>query len=88
MTTMYVLDVPENASLADLVQADSALAVDRIGPYYAISNDGDITIDRRASGCRHAVWYSVVAGIARGGRIVQHDREALRVIPDGGATGA
>lgn len=35
----------------------------------------DIVVDRRATGCRNAVWYSCVAG----GRVVQHDKNALRV---------
>ena len=38
-------------------------------------------IDRRATGCRHAVWYSSIAGVARDSRIVQHDKDALRVEP-------
>ena len=38
-------------------------------------------IDRRATGCRHAVWYSAVGGIARDSRITQHDKDALRVEP-------
>jgi hypothetical protein len=79
VTTLYVLDVPENTSLADLAASDSNLSVDRVGPYYAINGNGSIVIDRRASGCRHAVWYSVVAGVGRGARIVQHDKDALRI---------
>lgn len=80
MTALYVLDVPENTGIATVAAQDVTLAVGRIGPYFAITADGPIVIDRRASGCRHAVWYSAVAGIA-GGRIVQHDKNALRVDP-------
>jgi hypothetical protein len=46
-----------------------------------ISAPGPIVIDRRATGCRHAVWYSAVAAVARDARIVQHDKDALRVEP-------
>lgn len=81
MTTLYVLDVPENAPLAAVAATDPRLTVGRVGPYFAITADGGIVIDRRATGCRHAVWYSIVAGVARDGRIVQHDKDALRVEP-------
>ncbi|MEU6698612.1 hypothetical protein [Pseudonocardia sp. NPDC046786] len=43
------------------------------------SGPGEIVIDRRATGCRHAVWYSGVAGLERA-RIAQHDKNALRVV--------
>lgn len=81
MTTLYVLDVPENTPLAKVAAADAAVTVGRIGPYFEISAAGPIVIDRRATGCRHAVWYSAVAGVPADSRIVQHDKDALRVEP-------
>ncbi|QJY49331.1 hypothetical protein [Pseudonocardia broussonetiae] len=81
MTVLYVLDVPENTPLAKVAAQDPTVTVDRIGPYFAIAADGPIVIDRRATGCRHAVWYSSVAGVERGSRITQHDKDALRVEP-------
>lgn len=81
MTTLYVLDVPENTPLAKVAAEDPAVAVGRIGPYFEISANGVIVIDRRATGCRHAVWYSAVGGVARDSRITQHDKNALRVEP-------
>jgi hypothetical protein len=80
MTALYVLDVPENVPLATVARADPAVTVSKIGPYFEIVADGVISIDRRATGCRHAVWYSSVAGL-RGARITQHDKDALRVEP-------
>jgi hypothetical protein len=56
------------------------VTVSKIGPYFEITADGVISIDRRATGCRPAVWYSSVAGL-RGARITQHDKDALRVEP-------
>jgi hypothetical protein len=79
MTALYVLDVPENTSVAE-VAAEAGAAVGKVGPYFEITADESIVVDRRATGCRHAVWYSCVAGIA-GGRIVQHDKNALQVDP-------
>ena len=81
MTTLYVLDVPENTPLAKVAAADTTVTVGRIGPYFEIRSEGEIVVDRRATTCRHAVWYSCVAGVDRGSRITQHDRDALRVTP-------
>lgn len=81
MTTLYVLDVPENAPLAAVAARDPAVTVGRTGPYFAITAPGPVVIDRRATGCRHAVWYSAVGAVPRDSRIVQHDKDALRVEP-------
>ncbi|TNC29178.1 hypothetical protein [Amycolatopsis alkalitolerans] len=81
MTVLYVLDVPENTAVAKVAAADPAVTVGKIGPYFEISAAGPIVVDRRATGCRHAVWYSAVGGVARDSRITQHDKDALRVEP-------
>ena len=81
MTTLYVLDVAENTAVAKVAAEDPAVTVGQLGPYFVISADGPIVVDRRATGCRHAVWYSCVAAVARDSRIAQHDKDALRVEP-------
>lgn len=80
MTTLFVLDVPENLAVPKVAAEDPSVRVERFGPYFVISAPGTITVDRRATGCRHAVWYSCIAGLA-GARIAQHDKDALRVVP-------
>lgn len=80
MTVLYVLDVPENTPVASVAEDDPRLKITRVGPYFEITADGPIVIDRRATGCRHAVWYSCVAGLGRS-RVTQHDKDALRVEP-------
>jgi hypothetical protein len=80
MTTLFVLDVPENVPVAEVAGRDPAVTVGRVGPYFQITAAGPIVIDRRATGCRHAVWYSSVAGL-HGARITQHDKDALRIEP-------
>ena len=80
MTALYVLDIPENTSLADVAAADPDVTVRKVGPYFEIVADGSIVIDRRTTGVRHAVWYSSVAGLGSA-RITQHDKDALRVEP-------
>lgn len=79
MTTLYVLDIPENHDLAAVADKDPSVVVDHVGPYFRIVSDTDIVIDRRATGCRHAVWYSGVAGLHES-RITQWDKDAMRVV--------
>lgn len=78
MARLYVLEVPENDGVLRVAQGDPELTVDHVGPYLRISASGPIVIDRRATGCRHAVWYSAVAGL-EDSVITQHDKDALRV---------
>lgn len=78
MTRLFILDVPENTSVAKVASLDPAVEVERLGPYFVVSSADDIVIDRRATGCRHAVWYSCVAGLGDS-RITQWDKDALRV---------
>lgn len=77
---IFVLDVPENTPVAKVAAQIEGVLVDKLGPYFVIESDGPIVIDRRATECRHAVWYSCIAGLA-GCRIVQWDKDALRVAP-------
>ena len=78
MAVLYVLGVPENDGFLDVARQDRGNLVTAVGPYFRISAPGEILIDRRATGCRHAVWYSAVAGL-EGSVITQHDKHALRV---------
>ena len=78
MARFYVLEVPENEGVVTVASRDPMVTVDQVGPYFRISADGTIVIDRRATGCRHAVWYSAVAGLENS-VITQHDKDALRV---------
>jgi hypothetical protein len=50
--------------------------VGRIGSYFVIESDCPLTIDRRATGVRHAVWYSCIAGLD-GWRVAQWDKDTL-----------
>ena len=80
MTTLFVLDVPENTAVAEVAGQDPAVTVDHVGPYFRIVSETAIVIDRRATGCRHAVWYSSVAGLAQS-QITQWDKDVMRVEP-------
>lgn len=80
MTTLFVLDVEEFEPLARVASDDPHLTVGKCGPYFQITSPDTITIDRRATGCRHAVWYSAIGGIS-GGTLLQHDKDVLRIGP-------
>ncbi len=77
-TRIYILDVPENENVVKVAAQDPAVTVDKVGPYSRITAQDDLVIDRRVTGCRHAVWYSTVAGL-EGAVIVRFDKDKLRV---------
>jgi hypothetical protein len=75
---LFVLDIPENTGVTAVGARAAAVTVRRIGPYVVLESDEPIVIDRRATGCRHAVWYSCVSALS-GGRITQWDKNTLKV---------
>jgi hypothetical protein len=79
MTCLYILELPENEGVVKVASQDPEVTIDRVGPYFRISSGGDIVVDRRATRCRHAVWYSAIAGL-EGSCIAQHDKNLLRVV--------
>jgi hypothetical protein len=79
MTQLLTLDVPENTPI---VTVGSPIRTHRRPDRPVLPRRGDtrIVIDHRATGCRHAVWYSSVAGLVRS-RITQWDKDATRIEP-------
>jgi hypothetical protein len=78
--TLFVLDIDDFRPLAEVAVADPAVTVTRRGPYLAVSASGPISIDRAATGCRNAIWYSAVAAV-RAGRVARWDRNTLLIEP-------
>src|SRR6202012_5403389 len=74
---LFILDVPENTGVVGVARDLPGVKVGKAGPYFVIESAAPISIDRRATGMRHAVWYSCVAGL-NGWRIAQWDKDALR----------
>jgi hypothetical protein len=74
---LFMLDVPENEPIAAVAGDLPSVSLGAIGPYIVIESDEPISIDRRTTGARHAVWYSCVAGLD-GWRIAQWDKDTLR----------
>lgn len=80
MTTLYILDVADFRPVIEVAADLADVTCRRAGDYAELVSDGEIVIDRRSTGVNHATWYSVVAGVADG-RVVQQDKDALRVVP-------
>ena len=78
MATIFFLDVPETRPVVEVAERNERVRVDKVGPYFEVSSEQDFEIDRRATGCRHAVWYSCVAGLS-GFRIAGWDKDSLRL---------
>lgn len=78
MKRVFLLDIPENEPIIAFARTLSGVDVVEVGPYFAVCSPTPIVVDRRATGVRHAVWYSWVAGL-EGCRITQWDKDALKV---------
>jgi hypothetical protein len=51
-----------------------------VGPYFTLSTEDTVVVDRRATGARHAVWYSWIGGL-EGWRIEQWNGDQLKLVP-------
>lgn len=80
MPVIYLLDVEEFAPITAVGRRIPGVSERRVGSYIELSSDTELSIDRRATGTRHAVWYSALAGV-REGRVVQYDKDRLLVVP-------
>lgn len=78
MTTLFMLNVPENVPIVAIAAEDETVEIDQLGPYFRMTSDEEIVIDRRSTGCRHAVWYSSIAGLLDSS-VTQWDKDALRI---------
>jgi hypothetical protein len=80
VTTLFVLDVDDFTPLAEVAAKNPDVTVTRRGPYLLVSAEGTIVIDRNATGCRNAVWYSSVAALS-GARITTWDKAEMVIEP-------
>lgn len=78
MASLYVVDVPDYEPIWKCAVGDSDLEIHHVGPYVELRFPDGLTIDRRATDVRHAVWYSCI-GALENARVVQFDKDALRV---------
>jgi hypothetical protein len=80
VTRLYLLDIEDFRPIIEVAAGLAGVSRRQTGDYAELASEGEIVIDRRATGVNHATWYSAVAGVADG-RVVQQDKDALRVVP-------
>ena len=78
---LFITRTAEFEPLVRAIAETSGVTVEEAGPYVALSSPTPIVVDRRATGVNQAIWYSALAGL-HGARVVQHDRDTLRIEPD------
>lgn len=82
MITLFVLDVEDFRPLAEAASKDPGVTIARRGPYLEVAATGSIRIERSATGCRNAVWYSSIAAV-KDGRVRRWDKSELVIEPTG-----
>jgi hypothetical protein len=80
MSSVFILDIDDFRPLAQVAAKNADVTVLRRGPYLELRANVAYEIDRNATGCRNAVWYSSVAALT-GARISVWDRTMMRVEP-------
>ena len=83
MASLFVVDIAEYEPIWSCAVGDSDLEVRHVGPYVELRFADGLTVDRVATGTRHAVWYSCV-GALHDARVEQFDKTALRIVADNG----
>jgi hypothetical protein len=76
---IFVLNVPEFASLAEAARRLPECRVEDAGDYTMITSDAPIAFERRALGLKPAVWYGLFTG-GLDGRI-EYERDVVRIAP-------
>jgi hypothetical protein len=83
MSSVFFPDIPETEPIWKRAVGDSGqLDTRHVGTYVELRFPDGITIDRRSTGARHAVWYSCIGALDHA-KIVQFDKDALRIVADG-----
>ncbi len=77
---IFVLNVPEFASLTEAARRLPACRLSDLGDYTVIASDDPVEFGRRALGLKPAVWYGLFTG-GLDGRIERFDRDIVRIVP-------
>lgn len=82
MCSVFFPDIPETEPIWKCAVGNGDhLEIRHVGPYVEVRFSDAITIDRRSTGARHAVWYSCL-GALKHARVVQFDNDALRIVAE------
>lgn len=80
MSSVFVLNIDDFRPLVEVAAKHPDVTVYRRGPYFELRATVGYDIDRNATGCRNAVWYSSIAAV-HGARITVWDRTTMHVEP-------
>lgn len=81
MSGFYVLDVPEFAPIVSAAKRLDSCRVHAVrGGYTYIEFDGEVTIERAATGLGEAVWFGCLTG-GLDGKIVSFDAARITLAP-------
>ena len=82
MPTLYLLDVPEFEPAAKALEGSPGCRLSRAKGYVRIESEGDIVVERKATGMNEAVWFGLaVAGFD--GVIAEFTSDRLRIAAPG-----
>jgi hypothetical protein len=84
VASAFFVNVPEYEPVWKCAVGDGDLEVRKVEHYIELRFPDAITIDRVATGTRHAVWYSCIGALANA-RVVQFDKDALRIVATDGS---
>ncbi|AQV96923.1 hypothetical protein BJN34_23975 [Cupriavidus necator] len=82
---IFVLNVPEFASLTEAARHMPDCHVSDLGDYIVIASSGPVEFGRRALGLKPAVWYGLFTG-GLDGKIESFGRDTVRIVPRGQET--
>jgi hypothetical protein len=78
---IYVLDVPEFASVVALARTSANCRISApVDGYTLIESAEPLVFTRKELGLKPAVWYGLFTGGLQG-RIEQFDRDLVRIVP-------
>lgn len=80
MSSVFILNIDDFRPLAEVAAKNPDVTVVRRGPYLELRAEVPYDIDRNATGCRNAVWYSSVAAL-HGAAISTWDRNIMHIEP-------
>ncbi|MCW5770345.1 MAG: hypothetical protein KIT16_01820 [Rhodospirillaceae bacterium] len=79
MPTIFILDVPEFAPIAALIEAQPGASKRRLGAYWALSHSGELAVARPAAEVGEAIWFSALTGGFEG-KVAEFSAERLRIV--------
>lgn len=81
MASLFVVKEHDFLPLAEYASSPGGVRRTERKNFIEVQFDGELTVPRAATGMRHAVWYSSLAGLS-GAHVVQFDKEQLKLVAD------